>query len=61
MNRREREIGDEGRREGGWECMLGLGLGGWVLRDAASQWSEVRVGVWPWTVKCISSRWAWLI
>ena len=26
--------------------MLGLGLGGWVLRDVARQWSEVQVGVW---------------
>ena len=27
--------------------MLGLGLGGWVLRDVGRQWSEVQVGVWP--------------
>ena len=39
----ERERGDEGRRERG--CMLGLGLGGWVLRDVGRQWSEVQVGV----------------
>ena len=32
----------EGERGG---CMLGLGLGGWVLRDVGRPWSEVQVGV----------------
>ena len=27
--------------------MLGLGLGGWVLRDVARHWSQVQVGIWP--------------
>ena len=47
MNRgeRERERGDEGRRERGVYARSGVG---WVgLRDVGRQWSEVQVGVWP--------------
>ena len=51
MNRgetdRERERERERGRERGGGGMLSLGLGGWVLRDVGSQWSEVRVAVWP--------------